>query len=224
MCLIFLYLLTPRLHLPVPSPPENMHCFLCSVYPNKPLWASIDGYNTSSSCVLTLCQVRTWVPINSLNSYTIQEKSVAFSNYHGVHMEHSKISQFSSTGEQALDSLLWLPTLDTFMHIPKTDLHLRLYSTEKKLIKKSLGTRQTKIIPSKRNPLWTLCDVGLIPDTQYLGGLTYKEVASLGSWQAALVDSGTLGLFLESRGTELAISILNPGGMASWVLITTRAT
>lgn len=92
--------------------------------------------------------------------------------------------------------------------------------------KSNLGTRQTKIIPLLKNSnLDTIqCGCNSRHSNEHLGGLTYVEVASLRSWQAALVDSGTLGLFLESRGRELAISILNPWGTASWVLITPRAT
>lgn len=76
MCFIFLYLLIPRLNLPVHSPCENTHCFLCRVYTDK-YEANVEGYNAPISCVLSLCQVLTWVLMNSLNSYTTQEKSVA---------------------------------------------------------------------------------------------------------------------------------------------------
>lgn len=136
MCLIFLYLLTPRLNLPVPSPPENMHCFLCSVYPNKPMWASIDGYNTSSSCVLTLCQVRTWVPINSLNSYTIQEKSVAFLNYHGVHMEHSRFPSLHPLENKLLTHCCGCQQLILSCTYPKLIYIWGFTAQKKKLIKK----------------------------------------------------------------------------------------
>lgn len=116
--------------------------------------------------------------------------------------------------------------LDASIHSPKTDLHLSFYSMEKIILKKQPWYKTDKNNSSlKMSNLDTIqCGCNSRHSNEHLGGLTYEEVASLRSWQAALVDSGTLGLFLESRGREPAISILNPWGTASRVLITPRAT
>lgn len=193
MCFIFLYLLIPRLNLPVHSPCENTHCFLCRVYTDK-YEANVEGYNAPISCVLSLCQVLTWVLMNSLNSYTTQEKSVALLNYHSVHMEHSRLPCLHPLSTSTVYIPVYIhwgasswPTapiariLDASIHSPKTDLHLSFYSMEKIILKKQPWYKTDKNNSSlKMSNLDTIqCGCNSRHSNEHSGGLTSEEVAHL---------------------------------------------